>query len=222
MSRRAFRSIRLTGGATLFLTAALLVGAAPPAWAKAAKPPKCGKMSFPASGQTTAYTADKNNGVGADTVPDDGTVEAGATLSYVDNGDGTVTDLNTGLQWEKKVTGSSCLHCVDDTYRWSGDGSQETIWDWLGDVNTEGGTGFAGHSDWRIPNVKELQSIVIYEVNSPAIDPVFGDTGYDHWSSSTIAGGTTNAWSVSLGDGGVFGDDKTVSHVVRAVRGGCL
>lgn len=120
-------------------------------------------QQFPATGQTTAYTADKNDGIdGAVAVPDDGTVQAGTTLNYQDNGDGTITDLNTGLMWEKKDdTGG--LHQWDNTYVWSGDGSQETIWDWLDDINAEGGTGFAGHSDWRIPNVKELQSIVNYQ-----------------------------------------------------------
>jgi hypothetical protein len=113
-----------------------------------------------ATGQTTAYTADKNDGIsGPVSVPDDGTLQRGAPLQYVDNSDGTVTDLNTGLQWEMKVAGSGCLHCVNDTYPWSGNGSQETIWDWLDDVNAEGGTGFTGHNDWRIPNLRELHSI---------------------------------------------------------------
>ena len=40
----------------------------------------------------------------------------------VDNGDGTVTDRQTGLQWEKKVAGSGCTHCVNDTYKWSNSG----------------------------------------------------------------------------------------------------
>ena len=67
-------------------------------------------------------------------MPDDGTVEAGATLRYVDNGNGTVTDKNTGLVWEKKIAGSSCLHCVNDTSVWSNPstpGANPTIWDWL-------------------------------------------------------------------------------------------
>jgi len=207
---------------------ALVVGLAPPTWAGPKKPLKCGKMKFPASGQTTAYTADKNNGAGADTVPDDGMVQAGATLSYQDNGDGTVTDLNTGLQWEMKNSLDSTqdfsnLHDADNTYRWSGDGFQETIWDWLDDVNAEGGTGFAGHTDWRIPTVKELPSIVDYEVLPPSIDPVFGDTAAStYWSSSTFAGGPTNAWGVFFGTGDVDFHGKSDGNFVRAVRGGCL
>ncbi len=197
MKPRRGRSIMLAS------SLALLVSLALPAWATAAKPlPRCGHLNFPASGQTTAYLADKNNGAGGDAVPDDGTVQAGTPLSYVDNGDGTLTDLNTGLMWEMKDLGSldgvpGALHDADNTYRWSGDGTQETIWDWLDDVNVEG---FAGHSDWRIPNVKELQSIVDHQVFNPSIDPVFGDTGslappstVFYWSSSTVASVTACA-----------------------------
>src|SRR5213593_4722541 len=45
------------------------------------------------------------------------------TLRFVDNGDGTVTDRQTGLQWEKKVAGTGCLHCVNDSYTWSASGT---------------------------------------------------------------------------------------------------
>jgi len=59
---------------------------------------------FPATGQTTASQADKNDGIaGPVDVPDDGTVQAGAPLTYTDNEDGTITDNNTGLMWEKKA-----------------------------------------------------------------------------------------------------------------------
>ena len=99
-------------------SAALILALALPAWAKGVILPKCGKLKFPASGQTTAYTADKNNGAGADTVPDDGTVEAGATLSYVDNLDGTVTDLNTGLSGRRRTAsagGRASATCMTRT-----------------------------------------------------------------------------------------------------------
>jgi len=180
---------------------------------------------FPATGQTTAFQADKNDGIaGPVDVEDDGTVRAGVPLSYTDNGDGTITDNNTGLIWEKKVPGSGCLHCVDNTYFWSGNGSQETVWDWLDDVNAEGGTGFAGHNDWRIPNIKELLSIIDHERVNPAVNPVFVPTAAvttnsNYWSASTDAL-NTNAWFVDFINGFKGGGPKNDTFHVRAVRGG--
>jgi hypothetical protein len=187
-----------------------------------------------ATGQTTAYQADKNDGVtGAVAVPDDGTLQVGVTLNYQDNGDGTVTDLNTGLMWEKNLAadgsgGGNCadasqanhdLRCVNNAYRWSGDGSQETIWDWLDDLNA---SNFAGHNDWRIPNVRELESIKDYQAFTPfAISPVFGPTQVIYWSSTTFVQTPSLAWNVGFAlNLGVNTGDKTTARAVRAVRGG--
>ena len=177
---------------------------------------------FPATGQITTYPADKNgDAVGPVDVPDDGALTRGATLNYKLLPDGTIKDKNTGLIWEMKVAGSGCLHCVDDTYRWSGDGSQETIWDWLDAINTEGVKGYAGYDDWRIPNRRELESIVNLGLFNPAIDPIFGPTfTSNYWSSTTNAFSTFDAWFVSFFIGNVGIDDKTLDVFVRAVRGG--
>jgi hypothetical protein len=169
-------------------------------------------------------------------VPDDGTLEAGATLHYQDNGDGTITDRNTRLTWEKKSDDSG-LHDKDNAYYWSGFG--ETIWDWLEQINTEGGKGFAGHNDWRIPNVKELHSIINYERFDPTVNRVFNNnctpgvdlltgsctaaslTDTDYWSSSTIVFAPESAWLVNFRLGGVDSAGKNNALQVRAVRGGC-
>ena len=145
------------------------------------------------------------------------------TASYTNNGDGTVTDNNTLLMWEQKVAGSGCLHCVDDVYTFAA-----TTSGFLAAINAEGGSGLGGHSDWRIPNVKELQSIVDYGVFNPSIDPVpvFGDTAFStttfYWSSSTRALLTTDAWHVGFVNGAVNFHAKSNANFVRAVRGGCL
>jgi hypothetical protein len=191
-------------------------------------------VAFPASGQTAAYPADKNDGItGSVAVPDDGTVQAGATLSYIDNGDGTITDNNTGLLWEKKSDDGG-LHDKDNAYLWSGNGSQETVWDWLDDINTQGGTGFAGYNDWRLPNAKELQSIVNYQNPSPRVSVAFhsncvpGATVFtgsctfplNYWSSTTRASSTDMAFYVSFNHGDVLPELKFQVFHVRAVRGG--
>jgi Protein of unknown function (DUF1566) len=189
---------------------------------------------FPETGQTTSYQADKNDGIlDAVAVPDDGAVQAGQSLAYVDHGDGTLTDLTTGLMWEKKGDAGD-LHDKDGSYVWSGCCALDTIWDWLQDVNAEGGTGFAGHNDWRIPNVKELQSLVSYGRLSPAVEPALhaacapnctsascSCTGsVTYWSSSTYLVNPGRAWLVSFSDGSVSSNDKTYDLQVRAVRGG--
>ena len=234
MNNRNHRSIMLTSSAALLLGLALAL----PVTAKDAA---CPAGRFPASGQTKAYQADINDGVSGNPVdvPDDGTLEAGATLRYRDNKDGTITDMNTQLTWEKKSDDGS-LHDKDNLYIWSG-GSDDTIWDWLEDINTEAGTGFAGHNDWRIPNMRELQSIIDIERSIiedeqiiPAVNPVFNtscDAGDDvlsgsctapiYWSSSSYVLDPLLAWFVSFLDGTMAQVGKNFGLYVRAVRGGC-
>lgn len=97
--------------------------------------------------------------------------------NFVDNDDGTITDLATGLMWQKTDDGT--------TRNW-----EEAL------TYAESRT-LADQSDWRLPNVKELQSIVDYTrapdaVNpaqiGPAIDPIFGITEIESyfWSSTTL------------------------------------
>jgi hypothetical protein len=185
---------------------------------------------LPASGQRTSFPANKNGAPGSP-VPDDGALKSGAALAYVDNGDGTVTDLNTRLTWEKKSDDEG-LHDRNRTYSWS-TSSGDSVWDWLDQVNEEGGAGFAGHNDWRLPNVKELLTIVDFEESEPAVSSVFDHdcaprcnvlncscTLGGYWSSTTVSGRPTEAYWVSFRDGRVVVDSKDTTAFVRAVRGG--
>ena len=120
--------------------------------------------------------------------------------SFVDNGDGTISDHATGLMWQKADDGVAR--------------------DWEEALayaeNLELGT----HSDWRLPNAKELQSIVDYTrspqtTNSPAIDPIFDTTEINDpddnpgqypffWSGTTHLDGTnpySSAVYVAFGEG---------------------
>ncbi len=219
---------------------------------------------FPATGQTTSSVTG-----------DDGSVEAGAPLRYVDNADGTITDLNTGLMWEKKieldgVVNGADLHDADNCYPWAGScqtggaacgtnvdcgangpcnavdcqssplAGGTTIFQWVAALNVESaGAGFAGHTDWRVPNVRELQSIADYGASSPAVSTAFngancGPSCTDltnpacsctYWvgpyrSSTTYAGLPDYALNVDflVGSAGIY--PKSVSAAVRAVRGG--
>ena len=78
--------------------------------------------------------------------------------NFIDNTDGTVSDLSTGLMWMKRDSSEGM--------------------DWKDALNYCENSNFAGHNDWRLPNTKELQSIVDYSrspqtTNSAAINPVF-------------------------------------------------
>jgi hypothetical protein len=153
---------------------------------------------------------------------------------FVDNGDGTVSDHQTGLMWEQKVAGSACLHCVATGYPWSpgfersgAPDESPSMLDWLSEVNgltndPNAQSGLAGHSDWRIPNVVELQTILDCSLGVPCIDPVFGPTAaFAYWSSSSsLPGSRFLAWGVGFGLGVVGVSDKDNFLAVRAVRSG--
>ncbi len=222
------------------LSLALLVGlglsaTAVEAWDNTPPPPSsCGSSTFPASGQIGPAIGTMTH-TGA-TVRDDGFVKAGGPLSYHDNGDGTINDLNTGLMWEKKSNDGS-LHDALKTFVWSSP-LTDTVWDWIDAINTEvgNGIGFAGFNDWRLPNVRELLSIIDYGRLNPSVDPAFNNhvspgctvltcsaiTPVPYWSSTTVATNDVDAWTVEFGAGHVVAFLKSASNAVRAVRGGCV
>jgi len=117
--------------------------------------------------------------------------------NFSDNGNGTITDQATGLTWQQDDNGSGVI--------W------EDALDYCEDLT------LGGQDDWRLPNAKELQSIVDYSrspgtTSSAAIDPVFnvtsilneaGQTDYPcYWTGSTHAdwqGGGANGAYVAFG-----------------------
>src|SRR3972149_8970658 len=174
----------------------------------------------------------------------------GPALSYSQPGppDGTFTDDNTGLMWEIKDDAGG-IHDKDTTYTWTDtcggfdlvelsdpDGTLFTMF--LDTLNTtcdgagvtdcvdDSGCGvgevcgFAGYQDWRIPNVKELQSIVDYSVFNPS-SSVPGLTRTDYYfSATTVAFNNPFAWIFSFSiDGVSIGiRNKCDNLYVRAVR----
>lgn len=111
-----------------------------------------------------------------------GNNEYGAN-DFRDNRDGTVSDLATGLMWDKADSAKGM--------------SWQDALEWVARKNA---TAYLGHEDWRLPNAKELQSIVDYsrspqETDSPAISPTFevsaitdegGKKNYPfYWTSTT-------------------------------------
>jgi pimeloyl-ACP methyl ester carboxylesterase len=112
----------------------------------------------------------------------------------------TVIDQGTGLEWQK------------------GDDATPRTWS-DGLAYCENLT-LDAKTDWRLPNILELESIVDDSRVYPAIDPVFSCQSSYYWSATTFAGGPAFAWVVSF-DGGSDGwGGKTGSYYVRCVRAG--
>ena len=156
----------------------------------------------------------------------DGALFNGAARQYVDNSDGTVTDTKTGLTWEK-LSQDGSIHDYTNTYAWHSAFTTK-----IAALNA--GSGFAGHTDWRLPNVNALQSIVNYATSNPAVDAVFNTscaasctvttcscTQSDlYWSSTTSQYVPSSAWHVFFLRGYMVYSGKGGMLYVRAVRGG--
>ncbi len=143
---------------------------------------------------------------------------------YTDHGNGTVTDRITGLMWKQCSEGQSSIASPCDTgstatYTWQQALQQaETI-------NSDGG--FAGSTDWRLPNRNELNSLLERQCFSPAINSnLFPNTGsVYYWTSSPYASRSTAtfknyAWRVHLGSGQIPRGSLSSTYRARLVRGG--
>jgi hypothetical protein len=192
---------------------------------------QCGQR-FPATGQTACWdyqTGSSPVRIACSGTGQDGEIQAGGALAYADNGDGTISDLNTHLIWEKKSWDGS-IHDWSNQLSWA-----DAFSVFIGRLNTP--PCFAGHCDWRLPNLKELQSIVDYQNTFPAVSTTFNTNcaagcsamtcsctqsslhSY-YWSSTSYAGTASNAWVVGFDFGPVLIGFKTATYYVRAVRGG--
>jgi len=154
----------------------------------------------------------------------------------------TVADTATGLLWERKTgtVGSSVAcetapggcpdpHDVNNLYEWSNTGTAadgNAYTDFLVQLNA--GSGFAGHTDWRLPLPPELQSILPGSgvcSGAPCIDPRFAAIGGPTYSASywSVQGHPSLpfiAYAVSFFNGQVVNTTKTTDVSVRAVRTG--
>lgn len=127
---------------------------------------------------------------------------------FVDNGDGIVTDTQTGLMWVKDGNSEGCNNGKSLT--------------WEQAIKFCNKLKFAGYSDWRLPTINELQSIVNYGTYNPSIDTSYFPNTKDnyYWSATTYVYSTGYAWYVYFGNGYVTYNDKTSYDYVRPVRGG--
>jgi hypothetical protein len=148
-----------------------------------------------------------------------------------------VTDNLTGLIWLQNA------YCAGETRTW------QTALNDVAQLNTNGqmngnncgdtSNGGTHQTDWRLPNVREMQSLVHYGFADPALpdtvgtgqspgthpnygngDPFYNVRSYHYWTSTTYAADTSMAWRVFLGSGLVYYTTKTGTYCVWPVRDG--
>jgi Protein of unknown function (DUF1566) len=165
---------------------------------------------------------------------DESKLTDGATLCrFVDNGDGTVSDLNTGLMWELKDLNGG-LHTDFFTFSATGalpNGSAFSVFiPGLNDCVSADGvtttTGFAGYCDWRVPSVTELSALLVPGCSGTGacIDPIFGVTPNTFtYTSTLLAANPAYHWIVEFFPPGYPSPVQTLTgsyDAVRGVRGG--
>ncbi len=149
------------------------------------------------TGQTTKYSTG-----------DDGDLEKGVAWPsprFTDNGNGTAMDKLTGLMWTKNAN--------------LGGGTK--TWQQALDLVKTLSTG--GYSDWRLPNRKELFSLIDYSKHNPPLSDeaiqLFQNVQFgDYWTSTTYAANPSIGWFVNMVIGYVYISSKSDSNYVWAVR----
>ena len=147
-------------------------------------------------------------------------------LILTDNGDNTATDNLTGLIWLEDTNCIATSYPDFDNYGGVGDGivTWQSALDFVSGVND--GTYpdcRANYNDWRLPNHKELFSLIDAKNVHPALPsghPFFNVGSQFYWSSSTSALYSLEAWAVLIGTGRVTTPSKFEGCSVWPVRGG--
>lgn len=122
------------------------------------------------------------------------------TERFMDNADGTITDLLTQLTWQKAPNTASMT--------------------WEQALSYAEQLSLSGNSQWRLPNIKELQSLHDPELVNPAIGNVFNNVGVrNYWSSTTLSNQNFKAWYWNTQFGITTYDLKTNSNYVICVSG---
>jgi len=119
---------------------------------------------------------------------------------FIRTGD-VVKDTVSKLEWQDNAIGSATT--------------------WQGAIDRCESLTLDGHSDWRLPNINELKSIIDRSKSNPAIVQGFKNTSSnDYWSSTTNEYYKNYAWIVYFSNGGVGYYDKGNNYYVRCVRDG--
>ena len=174
---------------------------------------QCGSSAIclPKTGQTKCYD-ESGAEISCTGTGQDGEIQAGVAWPdprFTDNGDETVTDDLTELMWTKDA------NLPGDSKTW-----QEAL-DYVKGMNNGTYSNF-GHTDWRLPNRKELHSLIDYSQVPvlPADHPFTNVQNFYYWSSTTYADYPAIAWIVYMGQGFLDGGNKYLNwFYVWPVRG---
>jgi hypothetical protein len=189
--------------------------------------PSHGEALVERTGQYTSYTTG-----------DDGDERAGVTWPhprFTDNSDGTVTDNLTGLMWLRYSNCMQPFYPGFDDDETAGDG--QVTWqhalDFISGINagTYSNCG-GGYTDWRLPNMKELQSLIHYAYREPALPNTIGNGKWSsgnpfinvqmdyYWTATNHAVDMGCAWYIGISTGRVLCTVKHESNYVWPVRAG--
>lgn len=194
----------------------------------------CQKLSAQLETQTRSCFGIKH--IDNSTAPKSNTETAKPLLSgrYQDNGDGTITDLTTNLMWKRCPEGQiwNNKHCIGKSHHLSWDeimpNERQRSW-----------RSFAGYTDWRVPTIENLHTLVYCSSGKPKTWNNTGDSCAGKYATPTIDTSAfpyaskydMTTWSASASDrplarslGFAYGDNgwesRSNAHTVRLVRGG--
>jgi hypothetical protein len=122
---------------------------------------------------------------------------------FQNNGNRTISDRATGLMWQKSGSPNTLNY--------------EQVHVYLEELNRKK---FAGYSDWRLPTVRELMTLITQDKQSNGlyINPLFDSEQIWCWSSSVYARNNNSIWRVGFEDGDLYMGVKSNSYYVRAMR----
>ena len=183
-----------------------------------------GIILLPKTGQTTCYSP-LGDVIDCAGTGQDGEIQAGVEWPnprFTDNQDGTIKDNLTGLVWTRDASMPTVGNCSAGTYSWQ---------DALSYIACLNENNYLGHSDWRMPNRRELRSLITYSVHDRYTPPLPSGHPFQnvqlsyYWESTTNAYERVTAWTTIMQELGVEGRDWKANpynyvHLTWPVRGG--
>ena len=190
---------------------------------------QCGSFDYsiiclPKTGQTTCYNS-SGTVIGCTGTGQDGDLQKGVDwpdLRFTDHGDNTTTDNLTGLVWAKHANLMVTRDPTFDADDTANDGrvTWQHALDYVAKLNSEN---YLSHTDWRLPNRRELRSLADYALFNPALPsghPFTQVQSSYYWSSTSSAYYKYYAWTVGMNYGIVNYGDRTDDGYVWPVRSG--